>query len=88
MFYRCSNAKSGPHADYNAYKDFVIKDTTALFLAAAMEHLGLQNATGNRDLDKHKHNTVTLQVSVQSNLIKVCLTPPLRWREWLYDYRT
>ncbi|XP_073727197.1 uncharacterized protein [Misgurnus anguillicaudatus] len=39
----CSNAKQGPHAAYNAYKEFVHKDTTALFLAAAMEHFGLQD---------------------------------------------
>ncbi|XP_076156808.1 uncharacterized protein LOC143139878 [Alosa pseudoharengus] len=41
----CSNAKQGPHAAYNAYKEFVHKDTTALFLAAAMELFGLQDVT-------------------------------------------
>lgn len=44
---RCSNAKCSPRADYNAYRDFVIKDTTALFLAAAMEVFGLQDSKGN-----------------------------------------
>ena len=38
--------KKGPHAAYNAYKECVRKDTTALFLAAAMEHFGLQDVTG------------------------------------------
>uniref|UniRef100_A0AAV2LIY4 DUF6589 domain-containing protein n=1 Tax=Knipowitschia caucasica TaxID=637954 RepID=A0AAV2LIY4_KNICA len=42
---RCSNAKQGPHAAYNAYKEFVRKDTAALFLAAAMEHWGLEDVT-------------------------------------------
>ncbi|XP_063046921.1 uncharacterized protein LOC134440748 isoform X2 [Engraulis encrasicolus] len=42
---RCSTAKSGPRSAFNAYRDFVIKDTTALFLAAVMEHLGLQHVT-------------------------------------------
>ncbi|CAB1432142.1 unnamed protein product [Pleuronectes platessa] len=46
---RCSNAKQGPHAAYNAYKEFVHKDTTALFLAAAMEHFGLEDVTENPD---------------------------------------
>lgn len=40
---KCSNAKQGPSASYNAYKDFMKKDTTALFIAAAMEHFGLQH---------------------------------------------
>ncbi|XP_067247288.1 uncharacterized protein [Chanodichthys erythropterus] len=42
---RCSNAKQGPHADFNSYKEFVRKDTTALFIAAAMDHFGLQDVT-------------------------------------------
>ena len=46
MIYRCSNAKKGPHAAYNAYKQFVQIDTTALFLAAAMEHFHLDDVTG------------------------------------------
>ncbi|KAK7878399.1 hypothetical protein WMY93_031029 [Mugilogobius chulae] len=41
---RCSNAK-GPKASYDAYKNFMRADTTALFLAAAMEHFGLQDVT-------------------------------------------
>ncbi|XP_063076085.1 uncharacterized protein LOC134466120 [Engraulis encrasicolus] len=40
---RCSNAKQGPKAAYNAYKHFVITDTTALLLTAAMEHFGLKD---------------------------------------------
>ena len=43
---RCSNAKQGPHKAYNAYKDFVVKETTALFLAAAIGHFGLTNEKG------------------------------------------
>ena len=43
---RCSNAKQGPHAAYNAYKQFVQVDTTALFLAAAMEHFNLDDVSG------------------------------------------
>ena len=46
LFHRSSNAKQGPHKAYNAYRDFVRKDTTALFLAAAMEHFGLTDVTG------------------------------------------
>ncbi|XP_022063315.1 uncharacterized protein LOC127536115 [Acanthochromis polyacanthus] len=41
----CSAAKSGPHSAFNAYRDFVIKDTTALFLAAVIEHLGFLHVT-------------------------------------------
>ncbi|XP_066272591.1 uncharacterized protein [Branchiostoma lanceolatum] len=40
---KCSNAKKGPHHAYNAYKDFVRKDTSALFIAAAMEVFGMDN---------------------------------------------
>ncbi|XP_063042925.1 uncharacterized protein LOC134437362 [Engraulis encrasicolus] len=39
----CSNAKQGPKSAYNAYKHFVITDTTALLLTAAMEHFGLKD---------------------------------------------
>ncbi|XP_041913015.1 uncharacterized protein LOC121677923 [Alosa sapidissima] len=42
---RCSNAKKGPHTAYNAYKQFVQTDTTALFLAAAMEHFHMDDVT-------------------------------------------
>ncbi|KAK7880512.1 hypothetical protein WMY93_032854, partial [Mugilogobius chulae] len=44
---RCSNAKQGPGPAYSAYKDVMKKDTTALFLAAAMEHFGLNDVTDN-----------------------------------------
>lgn len=43
---RCSNAKRGPRAAFNAYRDFVIKDATALFISAVMEHLGFDHVTG------------------------------------------
>lgn len=46
---RCNNAKQGPHAAFNAYKEFVKKDTTALFLAAALEHFQLTNLEGNNN---------------------------------------
>ena len=46
MIDRCSNAKQGPRKAYNAYKEFVVKDTTALFLAASMEHFGLTQFSG------------------------------------------
>ncbi|CAL9694043.1 unnamed protein product [Knipowitschia caucasica] len=46
---RCSNAKKGPHKAYNAYKQFVQIDTTALFLAAAMEHFQLGDVTDTTD---------------------------------------
>ena len=45
-FYRSSNAKQGPHTAFNAYKEFLQKDTAALFLAAAMEHFGLKDVGG------------------------------------------
>ncbi|XP_077075461.1 uncharacterized protein LOC143728177 [Siphateles boraxobius] len=38
-----SNAKQGPHTAFNAYKEFLQKDTAALFLAAALEHFGLKD---------------------------------------------
>lgn len=50
MIYRCSNAKKGPRAAYNAYKQFVEMDTTELFLAAAMEHFKLDDVTGLFDI--------------------------------------
>ncbi|XP_063054510.1 uncharacterized protein LOC134448782 [Engraulis encrasicolus] len=40
---KCSNAKKGPHHAFNAYKEFVRKDTSALFIAAAMEVFGMEN---------------------------------------------
>ena len=46
MCHRCSNAKQGPHSAYNAYKEFFTTDTTALLLAASMEHFGLQDVAG------------------------------------------
>lgn len=46
LYHRCSNAKQGPKAAYNAYKHFVITDTTALLLTAAMEHFGLKDIEG------------------------------------------
>lgn len=49
---RCSAAKSGPHSAFNAYRDFVIKDTTALFLAAVIEHLGFHHVTGKSSINK------------------------------------
>lgn len=49
---RCSTAKSGPHSAFNAYRDFVIKDTTALFLAAVTEHLGFHHVTGKSSINK------------------------------------
>lgn len=42
---RCSNAKQGPRAAYDAYKLFLRKDTAALFLAAALQHFGLEDLT-------------------------------------------
>lgn len=44
MFNRCSNAKWGPQAAYNAYEECV--KTTTLFLTAAMDPSGLQDVTG------------------------------------------
>ncbi|XP_065109308.1 uncharacterized protein [Paramisgurnus dabryanus] len=41
--------KKGPHAAYNAYKQFVQSDTTALFLAAAMEHFHLNDVRATPD---------------------------------------
>lgn len=61
LYPRCSNAKRGPRADYNAYKEFVIKDTTALFLAAAMEVFGLDDPKGY--LTPHFYNVWTTKVT-------------------------
>ncbi|KAK7945428.1 hypothetical protein WMY93_001156 [Mugilogobius chulae] len=47
IYCKCSNAKQGPGPAYSAYKDVMKKDTTALFLAAAMEHFGLNDVTDN-----------------------------------------
>lgn len=44
--YRCSNAKQGPGPACDAYKEFLKKDTTALFLSAAIEHFGLTDMNG------------------------------------------
>lgn len=44
---KCSNAKKGPHHAFNAYKEFVRKDTSALFIAAAMEVFGMENVEGD-----------------------------------------
>ena len=46
MHLRCNNAKKGPHAAYNPYKEFVSKETEGLFLAAAMTHFQLKEFTG------------------------------------------
>ncbi|KAL1005233.1 hypothetical protein UPYG_G00056410 [Umbra pygmaea] len=46
----CSDAKQGPHAAYNSYKDFFMSDTTALFLSAAMEQFALQDVTEIPDM--------------------------------------
>ena len=43
---RCNNAKKGPNAAFNAYKEFIIKDTESLFLAAAMTHFQLKDVDG------------------------------------------
>ncbi|XP_035658071.1 uncharacterized protein LOC118403462 [Branchiostoma floridae] len=40
---KCSNAKKGPHNAFNAYQEFVRKDTTALFIAAAMKVFKMEN---------------------------------------------
>ncbi|KAK7939596.1 hypothetical protein WMY93_002922 [Mugilogobius chulae] len=40
---RCNNAKQGPHAAFNAYKEFVKKDTYALFLTATLQHFGMKD---------------------------------------------
>ncbi|XP_031174475.1 uncharacterized protein LOC116063697 [Sander lucioperca] len=66
----CSNAKQGPHTAYNAYKEFVIKDTTALFLAAAMEHFGLQ------DLTEHPESFIPENIVDESPDVK---------RTWLHE---
>ncbi|XP_078606564.1 uncharacterized protein LOC144879197 [Branchiostoma floridae x Branchiostoma japonicum] len=38
---RASNAKKGPHQDYNSYKEFVDKDLDALILTVAMDYFGM-----------------------------------------------
>ncbi|XP_066263234.1 uncharacterized protein [Branchiostoma lanceolatum] len=38
---RASNAKKGPHQDYNSYKEFVDKDLDALILLVTMDHFGM-----------------------------------------------
>ncbi|XP_078581266.1 uncharacterized protein LOC144864791 isoform X2 [Branchiostoma floridae x Branchiostoma japonicum] len=38
-----TNAKKGPDKDYNAYKEFVEKDTDALLLAATMDHFNMES---------------------------------------------
>ncbi|XP_078607892.1 uncharacterized protein LOC144879904 [Branchiostoma floridae x Branchiostoma japonicum] len=38
-----SNAKKGPHAACNAYKEAVHKDTAATFIAASLEHFGMDS---------------------------------------------
>ena len=42
----CTNAKQGPHANYNAYKDFSDKETDSQISAMAMEHFGMKNFSG------------------------------------------
>uniref|UniRef100_A0AAV2MHB9 Uncharacterized protein n=1 Tax=Knipowitschia caucasica TaxID=637954 RepID=A0AAV2MHB9_KNICA len=66
----CSNAKQGPHAAYNAYKEFVRKDTAALFLAAAMEHWGLEDVTG---LGPNLSETSAARISKSIGILKELL---------------
>ncbi|CAH1242404.1 Hypp6665 [Branchiostoma lanceolatum] len=40
-----SNAKKGPHAQYNAYKEAAHIDTCALFIAASLDHFRMDNPT-------------------------------------------
>ncbi|XP_066285703.1 uncharacterized protein [Branchiostoma lanceolatum] len=39
---KASNAKKGPHQDYNAYKQHVDTEVDAIILAATMEHFGME----------------------------------------------
>jgi hypothetical protein len=38
----CSNAKQGPHANYNTYKDFSDKELDSQIAAMTMEHFGMK----------------------------------------------
>ncbi|CAL9685008.1 unnamed protein product [Knipowitschia caucasica] len=67
---RCSNAKQGPTAAYDAYKKILRKDTTALFLAAALEHFGL------KDLSDTPDNFIPAYIESGS---------PADQRTWLHD---
>ena len=41
-----TNAKQGPHDNYNAYSEFNDKETDAQICAAAMKHFGISRTTG------------------------------------------
>ncbi|XP_078661588.1 LOW QUALITY PROTEIN: uncharacterized protein LOC144905714 [Branchiostoma floridae x Branchiostoma belcheri] len=68
---RASNAKKGPHHDFNAYREFVDKETDSIVLDGTMDHFGMETME-----DLPKKNWFPGNVAEADKEAK---------REWLYE---